>query len=218
MKPIGERLLMGLLLAALPALAVALVVWPASRRLAALRQRIDAAHALAPEVAPFVPVSREERAFLTDPEAPWRTRIPLVAGDGARLAQVDRVVNEVRAALAAQGVRAAEMRLLLDPVQAEFSLPDEATREVQAPRPATDAPDLRVSGWALEVVVPGATGNLFKALAAVPGVNALLEPGGLRWEVGAPTLVRHRRGRPAETRTSHRQVLVLRNFYLKPGS
>lgn len=215
MKPAGERLLLGLLLAALPLAAVLLVVRPAHRRLAALHQRIAAAHARTPEVAPFVPVGRDERAFLEDPAAPWRTRLPLVADDGARLAQVDRVVNEVRAALAARGLEAARMRLLLDPVQAEFSLPGAPTREARRPSPAQDGPDLQVAGWALEVEVPGATGDLFKALAAVPGVNALLEPGGLRWEAvpgPAPRGRGHRQPPPG-----HRQLLVLRNFYLRPG-
>lgn len=215
MRPVGERALLGLVLAAIPVLVGLLVVRPATRRLAALHRRIEAAHADTPGVTPFVPVSREERALLEDPGAPWRTRLPLVADDAARLAQVDRVINEVRAALAARKVRAAGMRLLLDPVHADFSFPDAPTRAARPPRPAADAPDLRVAGWALEVTVTGPTRDLFQALAAVPGVNALLEPGGLRWEVGpepAPGPRRSRRPAP-----DHRQALVLRNFYLKPG-
>ena len=214
MTRVGERPILGLALAAVPVLVGLLVVRPATRRLAALHRRIDAAHADTPEVAPFVPVSREERALLEDPGAPWRTRLPLVAEDSARLAQVDRVVNEVRAALTARGVRAAGMRLLLDPVQADFTLPDGPIRAARPPRPASDAPDLRVAGWALEVTVPGPTRDLFQALAAVPGVNALLEPGGFRWEADpGPAPGPHRSRHPA---ADHRQVLVLRNFYLKP--
>lgn len=220
MTPLRERLLLGALLAAVPLLVTALVVVPGTRRLAGLHRRIAEAHARTPEVVPFVPVSREERRLLEDPAAPWRTRIPLVAEDGARLAQVDRVVNEVRAALAARGLQASGMRLLMDPVQADFSLPGAPTREAQAPRPATDAPELRVAGWGLEVEVPGATGDLFRALAALPGVNALLEPGGLRWEAlpdgGRGHARDHGHGHGRRT-GGHRQVLVLRNFYLEPG-
>jgi hypothetical protein len=213
MKPVRERLLLGALLGIVPALVALLVLVPGSRRLAALHRRIDAAHGQAPEVARFLPVGPEERAFLENPAAPWRTRLPLVADDAARLAHVDRVTTEWLAALAPLGLRPTGMRLLLDPVQAQFTLPDAPLQPARPPQPATDRPDLKVAEWVLEVEIPGPTRNLFRALAAVPRVNALLEPGGLRWEVPDETAP----GAGRRRSQGHRQVLVLRSFYLRPG-
>ena len=66
-------------------------------------------------------------------------------------------------------------------------------------------PETRLSGWVLELEIPGATGELFRALAAIAEVDALLEPVGLDWVLTeAP-------GQPG-----CRQVLRLRNLYLEP--
>jgi hypothetical protein len=202
-----ERLLMALLLAALPVGLYGLLLRPSLRRLEALHRRIQRAQD-GPAVQAFTPVSREERAFLEDPAAPWRSRLPQVAGDGARLAQVNRVVNEVDMALRARGVAVTAMRAALDPISADFTLPD---RLAQSPAPApaaTDAPEYQVEGWVLEVEVAGTTGALFQALSAVSAVNPLLEPVGLRWEASAPA--------EGATRAGPRQYLLLRNLYLKP--
>jgi hypothetical protein len=218
MRKHRERVVLGLLLVALPAVAVLAVVVPASRRLAALHRRIEAAHLDTPEVPSFVPVGKEERAFLENPDAPWRTRIPVVADDAARLTEVDRVVSEVSAALAGQGLRAAEVRLLLDPIQADFSLPGAPLGTAARPGATTDRPDLQMAAWALEVSVPGSTRDLFRVLAAVSGVRALVEPGGLRWETSPPAEGPTAREARPGPRQAHRQVLVLRTFYLRPGS
>jgi len=207
-----ERAFMGLLLLAAPVL-VGLVLLPSTRRLARLRQRLAAAHEDTPQVRPFAPVSARERAFLDDPQAPWRSRLPLVADDGARLVLVDRVVNEVGAALAARGVKVEGMKALLDPVEGAFRLPRQRTREAFPRQAATDAPEREVDGWVLEVEILGPTGELFKALAAIVQVNALLEPAGLRWEAGPARNPGAPGGSP-----ERRQVLQLRNLYLKPGS
>jgi len=218
MRNPGERLLLGLLLAAVPALVVGLVILPSTRRLEALRQRLEAAHQVAADAGPFVPVSGEERAFLEAPDAPWRSRIPWVPDDGARLVQVDRVVNELAAALSARGVRVGGMKAQLDPVQADFSQPERATREAFPRRAAADAPEHRMYGWVLEVEILGPTRELFKALAAVAAVNALLEPAGLRWSAAQAQAGEAPRKRQARgPNQAHRQVLLLRNYYLKPG-
>jgi len=196
-----ERTLMALLLAGMPGVIVMAVILPSTRRLAALHKRIDAAHEVAKDVRPFVPVSREERAYLA---GPWRSRLPWVPDAAARLAQVDRVVNQVNASFAARGVRVAGMKAVLDPVRASFTLPSRASREAFPPEAAADAPELRVDGWILDVEVAGPTRDLFKALAAVSAVDALLEPVGLTWETG-----------PDGT---GRQHLLLRTFHLRPGS
>lgn len=211
-----ERVAMGLVLAGLPVLIAALIVLPSLRRTDALKRRIQAAHELGREARPFVPVGREERAFLEDPGASWRSRLPVVRGDGARLAQVDRVVSEVSEAFRARGVRIAGMKALLAPVDGAFSLPAGPLRPAFPRRAATDLPEHRVGGWVLEVEVPGATGELFRALAAVGAVNALLEPAGLRWEVDPGR--DKGRGRKPAARPGHHQYLLLRNYYLEPGS
>jgi len=205
MKPQRERQLMAVLLLGVPAAVLWLLIFPATRRLAALHQRIGAAQARDPEVPGFVPVGRDERAFLEAPAARWRTRLAWVPDDGARLHQVDRVVGELSAALAAQGVRSAGMKAYLDPVQGDFSLPP-ALQAERPPGPGPrDLPEWRVGAWMLEVEILGRTGELFKALSAAASTPALLEPAGLRWELG-----------PAGDGAAHRQYLQLRNVYLKP--
>lgn len=202
---------MALLLAGIPAVIVWAVILPSVRRSAGLRRRIDAAHQVARDVRPFIPVGGEERAFLEGPGAPWRSRLPWVPDDAARLAHVDRVVNEVGAAFGAKGVRIAGMKVVMDPVRADFSLPPRAGREAFPLQAVMDSPENRVDGWVLDVEIAGSTGDLFKALSAVTAVNALLEPVGLTWEA-APA----KDGDPAGA--GHSQHLLLRTLHLKPGS
>ncbi|BDU72206.1 hypothetical protein [Mesoterricola silvestris] len=197
----GERMLMALLLAGVPAVIVGAVILPSARRTAALGRRLDAAHATAQDARPFTPLGREERAVLA---GPWRSRIAWVPDDAARLAQVDRVVTQVHAAFAAKGVRVAGMKVATDPVRADFTLPSRADRAAFPAEAAQDGPERRVDGWVLDVEVAGPTGDLFKALAAVADVDSLLEPVGLTWEAGPD--------RPA---TQH---LHLRVLQLRPGS
>jgi hypothetical protein len=201
---IRERLLMGLLLAGLPVAGYVLLAGPALARIQALHLRIQAANAGFQQVPPFIPLGQEERRLLEDPAAPWRARIPLVDDDGARMTQVDRVVSQLSAALKARKVKAVAMRAVLDPVRAEFTVPASlAQGPLPAARPAPGGPRQQMAGWVLEVEIAGKTGDLFRALAAVAEVNALLEPVGLRWE-------------RAQARGPHRKYLLLRNLYLKP--
>jgi len=202
-----ERLVMGLLLAALPLGLYGLLLRPSLRRVAALQRRIRSAQDR-PAPQAFTPVSREERAFLEDPAAPWRSRMPQVAGDGARLAQVNRVVNDVDSVLQARGVAVTAMRAALDPISADFTLPARLAQGPAAPRSGSDAPECQVEGWVLEVQLGGTTGALFQALSAVSAVNPLLEPVGLRWEAPAAAA--------GAARAGARQYLLLRNLYLKP--
>jgi hypothetical protein len=195
---------MGLLLAGLPVAGYFLLARPAMGRIQALQLRIQAANEGFQGVPPFTPVSREERKLLEDPAAPWRSRIPLVDGDAARMAQVDRVVSQLAAALRARKVKAVAMRAVLEPVQAEFTVPASlAQGPLPAPGTAPDTPGQQMAGWVLEVEIGGRTGSLFRALAAVAEVNPLLEPVGLRWE-------------SAQGTGSQRKYLLLRNLYLQP--
>ena len=198
-----ERLVTGLVVAGLPLFIYGLVLRPSVKRMEALHARIRQAEEEARNVKIFTPVSREERAFLEDPGAPWRLRMPEVEGDGARLAQVNRVVSAVDASLKEHGVEVASMRARWDPVTADFTLPDPTLSEARPAPPVSDAPEKEVAAWVLEVELPGKTEALFKALAAVADVQPLLEPVGLRWEAGQ-----------AKEGGGHRQFLFLRNFYL----
>jgi hypothetical protein len=207
MRPSTERALMGLLLAGLPVLLYLLLIRPSLRRNQALHQRIQAAQAAFANVPPFTPVGQAERAFLAAPQAPWRSRIATVADDGSRLEHVNRVVREVSAVMRANGVRVTAIRAILDPVSADFTLAAPWTEAPAAPKVGTDAPEYQLKGWVLELEIDGAAGELFKAVSALSGLNALMEPVGLRWEAAQAT-------DPGKAR--HHQFLLLRNLYLKP--
>jgi hypothetical protein len=202
-----ERLALGLLILVLPIGTYLLSIRPAFVRVEALHQRITQAHAASPFQS-FTPVGREEQAFLDAPDAPWRSRIPVITGDAARLAHVHGVVSDLNATLKAGGVKVVGIRATWDPVEARFTLPAQLAGST-APGPTTkDTPELKLKGWVLEVEVAGATGDLFKALALVPRVRALLEPVGLRW--GQPA------GAESQGASGSAQYLILRNVYLNP--
>ena len=128
MKTSRERLLMASASRACRWCLYACVIRPSPRRLEALHQRIREANE-ARDVPTFTPVGKEERAFLEDPEAPWRTRIPLVADDGARLAHANRVVSDLSAALSAGAWRWRPCARLWEPVLANFTLPAHLAKE-----------------------------------------------------------------------------------------
>lgn len=199
-----ERLLMGLLLAGLPVAGYLLLARPAMRRIQALHLRIQAANEGFQGVPPFTPVSQEEHRLLEDPAAPWRSRIPLVDDDAARMIQVDRVVSQLAVAFQARKVKAVAMRAVLDPVRAEFTMPGSlAQGPLPAAKTAPGTPEQPMAGWVLEVEIAGRTRSLFQALSAAAEVNPLLEPVGLRWE-------------SAQAPGAHHKYLLLRNLYLKP--
>lgn len=110
MQPVTERFLLGLLVLGLPVALYAAILRPATQRRAALRHRLQAARGVCGDKLPFTPLSAAEQAFLKAEGAPWRTRLPLVGDDQARLAQVHRVVSELSAALKARGVPIAGLR------------------------------------------------------------------------------------------------------------
>lgn len=201
MKTSRERLLIGFVFAGLPLVLYAFVIRPSTLRLKTLHQRIREANEACRDVPTFTPVGKEERAFLEDPEARWRTRIPLVADDGARLAHANRVVSDLSAALKRRSVAVASMRAVWEPILANFTLPAHLAKEGGRGEFAWDVPELHLEGWALEVELPGSTGQLFKALGPLAEVSPLLEPVGLRWEVAEGA--------------KHRQFLIVRNFYLR---
>jgi hypothetical protein len=202
-----ERLVLGALITALPIALFFGVVQPSVRRIRALDQRITQAHSESP-FQTYTPVNREERSLLEAPAAPWRSRIPVIGGDSARLAHVHRVVSDLNAAFKAGGVKVVGIQATWDPIDAKFTLPAQLTREAVPAQSAQDAPGFKVAGWVLVVEIGGATGDLFKALALVPRVNSLLEPVGLRWG-RAP-------GKDAREAAPSSQYLILRNVYLQP--
>jgi hypothetical protein len=205
MNALRERILLAALGLGIPLLGFALVLRPSFRRLDALHQRIRAAETTASPRRPYTPVGQEERAVLEDPSAPWRARIPRIVGDADRLAQVDRVVNDLGSAFKAKGVSIASVHAAWDPVTIDFTLPGGLERESPPAPSAQDAPELQLAAWVLEVEIPGPTEDLFRALAAIPDIRPIMEPVGLRWG-GVPS-----------ASGAGRQVLLLRNYYLKPG-
>ena len=202
-----ERLILGALIPSLPIALYFLIIQPSVQRAKALNQRIAQAHSESP-FQTYTPVDREEKSFLEASPAPWRARIPVIAGDGARLAHVHRVVSDLNAAFKAGGVRVVGIQATWDPIEAKFTLPAHLTREAAPARSVQDAPEFKVAGWVLVVEIGGATGDLFKALALVPRVHALLEPMGLRW--GQPA------GAESQGASGSGQYLILRNVYLNP--
>jgi len=202
-----ERMLVGLLAAVLPLVLYGALLRPSFHRLGALHHRIQAAHGEVPEVRSFTALAPGERTLLEGAGASWGSRIPVVGDDEARLAQVFRVVTEVDGALRARGVRSAGMRTDWNPVAARFTLPAGFTPEPLPRENANDRPEYQLSGWILEVEISGGTDQLFRALSALPDVNSLVEPVGLRWEVTPGT---------DQAPGGFHQYLLLRDLYLKP--
>lgn len=175
------RTLLVLVLALGPVLFAWLVWLPARRRMKLSQARLEAAQAALQELPHYDPLSPEEAAILEAPQAPWKTRIPLIRGDGDRLFHYHRVITELDRALAGSGLRTHGMRSSWDPIQASFTLPGllAATPGV---RPSGDPLDGPLGAWVLEVQLDGPTAGLFTALGRLPQVQPLLEPAGLRWE------------------------------------
>ena len=201
MKHPKERALMAAVLLGAPSLLLWLGLLPVIRRGEALRQQIRSLNAEFVTLSRFSPLSKEERELTQDPAAAWRSRMPMVAGDQARLAHYNRVVSELQETLKQAGVASSRMRSSWDPIQASFTIPEDLGGLPASAAPSQDSAELQASGWVLEAEIPGATPQLFKALAATHRVHSLLEPVGLRWEAGPD----HRR-----------QNLLLRNLVLTP--
>lgn len=173
------------------------VLRPALARMDLLRRRLDEISQEMKVPPSFTPVQPGERALLEDPAAPWRRRMPVVATEQARLAHYDRVVGALQRTWRAEGTPALGLRSSWDPIHASFTLPAAVAGGPGPYSPAQDHPDLLVHGWVVEARFAGGSELLFKALGAVPRVEPLMEPVGLRW---------------ASTATERQQSLILRNL------
>ncbi len=175
------RTLLVLVLALGPVLFGWLVWLPARGRMQLARTRIDVARAALQELPRYDPLSPEEALVLQSPQAAWKSRIPLVRGDGDRLFHYHRVVTDLDRALSGSGLRTHGMRSSWDPIRASFTLPSLLAPTLAAPIPG-EALDGPLGAWVLEVQLEGPTAGLFTALERLRQVQPLLEPVGLRWE------------------------------------
>ena len=198
--PQRDRYVLVPLFLLVPAALVWGVVLPAQRRMSAARARIEAADAQLETISHVTPLTAQERKVLEDPRAGWRRRMPLLQGDAARLDHYTAVVTALQSGCAAAGARVAGLRSSWDPIQADFTSPG----PLPALRPGGPAPqpaDAAVGAWALEVQIAGQPAALGAALDALPRMEPLMVPVGLRWEA--------RQGQPF-------QALVLRDLFLSP--
>ena len=200
MRPQRDRYFLLPLFILAPAALVWGVLLPAQRRMAESQARIDAAAAQMEIIGHVTPLTEVERRVLEDPKAPWRGRMPLLIDDVGKLEHYTRVVTGIQNRFASNGARIEGIRSSWDPIQADFTTPSAMTmarkEETSAP-----SPDAVVAGWALEVQIAAPPSSLGRALEALPRVDPLLIPAGLRWEA--------REGKPF-------QALILRNLYLAP--
>ncbi|MFZ1612626.1 MAG: hypothetical protein WAT51_00540 [Holophaga sp.] len=201
MKHLRERVLMAAILVGLPTLILVLGILPTLKRSKELRQQIQAVNEDYKTLPPFMPLSRVEREALADPKATWRSRLPMVTSDKARLAHYHRVVGDLQGTLKAAGVPSRGMRSSWDPIKASFSVPGEMGADPHTLALFQDSPDSQVNGWVLEAEIPGPTSHLFRSMAAIHRVGPILEPVGLRWEAGLDF---------------RQQKLLLRNLVLTP--
>jgi hypothetical protein len=199
MKPL--RLLLGLLLLLSPAIFWLLIWRPANARMAISHSRIAEAQARIQELPNFAPLSPKEVAFLEDPAATWKQRIPMIRGDGDRLAHYDLVVTRVSQGFRSAGLRPGGMRSGWDPIHASFTLQQSLTTVPPDLPPAGNLQGGVLSAWVLEVQIDGPTGGLFTGLDQLKRLPPLLEPVGLRWEA---------------TPERRAQSLWLRNLVLVP--
>lgn len=193
-----ERVAFVLIFLVLPICFYAFVVRPTSATLDALNARIEAADAQIRDLPNFQPLSAEERRVLLDPAAPWRQRLPIVAGDRAKLAHYDRVVSLLQRTWGLHGVSIVGVRSSWDPIQASFTLP--GTLPPPLGQPGASGPG-ELKAWVLEARIAGTADRLFIGLEHLPAVQPMLEPVGLRWE---------------STPERRQQSLWLRNLVLEP--
>ena len=196
------RTLLFLLLGLAPLLFWILIWRPADLRMASNRARIAEAQTRIQELPRFTPLSAEEAAFLEDPAAPWKQRIPLIRSDRDRLSHYHRVVTSVDQAFQRGGIRIHGMRSNWDAIHASFTLDRELAWGPMGVSAAESHLDGTLKAWVLEVQLEGPTGELFAGLDRLGGIPPLLEPVGFRWEA------------TAERRA---QALWLRNLVLVPA-
>lgn len=185
-------------------LAPAALIWgvmlPAQRRMADMRARMDAANTQLAIIGHVAPLTDAERKVLDDPQASWRRRMPLLGDDAGKLHHYTRVITSLQQRFVASGAAIEGIRSSWDPIKADFTTPGPlaASQPESAPAPS---PDAVVAGWAMEVQLALPPSSLGRALDALPSVEPMLIPAGLRWEA--------REGKPF-------QALILRNLYLAP--
>lgn len=213
MKQVHERILMVVALTVLPLVIVLFGIRPTLRKNAELKAQIQSAFDQFRGGSAYSRISRKEEAFILDPDAEWRNRMPFVQGDTSRLTHYGWVVGELQFAFRSDAAPISAIRSSWDPIQGDFSLADDSREtfldkspvgddaSAKPERPFLDKPEYQASGWLLDVEVAGNTESLFRALGAVHKVEPLLEPVGLHW-VGTPG--------------NSSQRLFLRNLILVP--
>lgn len=200
MKPL--RILLALILVLAPGLFWLLVWRPADGRMAVNRSRIAEAQARIQELPRYTPLNPEESAFLEDPAAAWKQRLPLIRGDRDRLAHYHLVITRVSQAFRRSGLRLHGMRSSWDPIRASFTLDRDLGTEGLGLLPAGSTQDGALAAWVLEIQIDGPTEGLFTGLDQLKHMPPLLEPVGLRWEA---------------TPERRAQSLWLRNLVLVPA-
>ncbi len=141
-----------ILLLCLAPIAFWLLVWrPAEARMAANRARITEAEARIQELPRYTPLSAEETAFLENPSAPWRARIPQITGDRDRLAHYQRVVTSLDQTFRRGGLRIHGMRSSWDPIHASFTLDKELAWGPSTRFPLETPQGGTLQAWVLEV-------------------------------------------------------------------
>lgn len=176
------RILLGLILVLSPLLFWLLVWRPANGRMEANRSRIAEAQAQMLELPRYTPLSPEESAFLEDPAAEWKQRIPMIRGDRDRLAHYNFVITRVSQSFRRSGIRLHGMRSSWDPIHASFTLDRDLATEGFGLPPSGNAQEGVLAAWVLEAQVDGPTEGLFTGLDQLEQVTPLLEPVGIRWE------------------------------------
>jgi hypothetical protein len=182
-----------------PVIFFFVVVLRSQKTMKGYKARQTAAEEQIKALAMVQPLTAEERELIADPKAAWRTRIPYLPDDAARLWHYYRTVTELQRTWKAVGIITASIRSSFDPVQGSFTLPAGLGELSNGPEP--DAGQGRTQAWVLEAAVSGSTDELYRAMEVLPRVNPLLEPVGLRWQAS-----------PEGTR----KYLVLRNLVLVP--
>lgn len=195
-----EWFLLGLIFALLPGLFFVFVVLRGRKNMGAYKTRQGEIEQQMQAFVPVQPLSSAERQMLSDPQAPWRSRIPYLEGDAARLWHYHRTVTQLQGVLRQGGVSTGSVRSSFDPVHGSFTLPS-ALGPLDSDALGAGGQTSKTQAWVLEISVEGSSAQLFKALDLLPAVDPVLEPLALRWEA---------------TPEGHRQHLVLRNLVLVP--
>jgi hypothetical protein len=195
-----EWFLLGIIFALLPGIFFVFVVLRGRKNMGAFKARQGEIEQQMQAFVPVQPLSAAERQMLADSRAPWRSRMPYLEGDAARLWHYHRTVTQLQGVFRQGGVSTGSVRSSFDPVRGSFTLPSNLGS--LAPEPLGLGGQMgKTQAWVLEISVEGPSAQLFKALDLLPAVDPVLEPLALRWEA---------------TPEGHKQHLLLRNLVLVP--